>query len=507
MTDILICALPSLFVDRLPGAPALLKGAVESVGFTATAVDFNLDFFAEQAQGNVDNFNKLCCAFRSNEIATPEALAARDAWLRSCLLKIKQVQPKILGLSIFSMHQHRAAYHLAQAVKQEFPNLPIVLGGLGQEVTCFTLGTEPSVKSSERIMSFHAFMTKKNLCDRCIHGTDLDPVIDMLEHYLGTAPNKISYSKENTVYEAPIPNYDDYRIREYVWDDGPTVPITGSQGCVRDCTFCDIPGQFGRFRYRTGEHIAQEIITISQKYGVTRFEFTDSLVNGSLKAFRQWVTKIAEYNQDRQAHEKITWFGQYICRAQKQTPKDLYPLMKQSGVVNLVMGIESGSNAILDSMRKKFTVQDVFDEFEQFYLNGIQVHVLMFGGFYNETQADYLDTLKFIVKCQEWVAKGVITKLSIGPPFFINEHTFIYNEVDRLGILLHPTDDSLWTTVSDPENNYVNRALKVLTIQLLVEKLGITASGLTHLSIHMIDQRLMLYEQSLLAQLNEFTTT
>ena len=84
-----------------------------------------------------------------------------------------------------------------------------------------------------------------------------------------------------------MPDYSDYEIDQYMWDkSGPMIPITGSKGCVRNCDFCDVRFQFGKYQFRTGKDIAKEMISLSQKHGYRKFQFTDSLVNGSLKVMK-----------------------------------------------------------------------------------------------------------------------------------------------------------------------------------------------------------------------------
>ena len=52
---------------------------------------------------------------------------------------------------------------------------------------------------------------------------------------------------------------------------------------------------FGKkYTYRSGENVAQEMIAHYEKYGVTD-SFTDSLINGNLKSFRQLIDSLLQY--------------------------------------------------------------------------------------------------------------------------------------------------------------------------------------------------------------------
>jgi hypothetical protein len=495
--------MPSLFLDRSPSAPALVRAAVETAGYSARTVDFNLSWFWQQCEGNMERFNQLGCVFRNSEVASEESLQAADQWIDQTVKYIEDVNPKLLGLSAFSVQQHRSIFRLTQAVRQKLPRVKIVLGGLGLNVGCSSLSTEPGFRKIDLVKPFYQYMQDQQLVDHVVLGQALDDLISVMEKEIGPATNHLAHESDSTIFSTPVPNYNDYKLEKYLWNEGKYLPVTGSKGCVRNCTFCDVPGQFGRFRYRTGQDIANEIIYLHEKYGVKVFEFTDSLVNGSLKAFREWLVVLAEYNASKPADQKIQWFGQYICRPQSQTPNDIYKLMAASGVQNLVIGVESGSDAVLHDMRKKMKVQDVYDELEQFYQNGIKTTLLMMSGYHSETQEDFLKTLEFLVELRTWVARGVVSKISVGSPLYINDKMYLYQAADELGIINDATNDFNWTVTDNPENDYPWRSLNRLIAQLLLDKLGISMCGVSQLVMYSITKRLEKLEQDLVLELEQ----
>jgi hypothetical protein len=498
MTDIVICSLPILFPDRLPPAPGLLKAAVESAGYKAHAIDLNMEYF-KQTNRDFIEFNKQACAFRANEEATPESVLIRDQWIANSIRLFKEINAPIIGISVFTIFQQRAAYHLSRAIREQLPNVVIIMGGYGLQMSANALEHEPSVRKIDLLKTFHQFAIEKNLTNHAVIGAGLDDLIAIMEKELGPrSSDKVVWDGEKALYAAPVPNYDDYELDKYIWNDNtPALPVTGSRGCVRACTFCDIPGQFGRFKYRTGEDIAKEMIELRRQYGIRIFEFTDSLVNGSLKAFNQLLVELANYNDGRAEDDKIRWYGQYICRPQSQVPSGMYELMARSGAINLVIGSESGSNEVLKAMKKMMTIQDLYDELDQFEKYGIQCHLLIFTGFYNETWERYEETLDFIAKCQHWVASGVITKISIGPPYYISKKAPLYVHAEELGIKLDPLDDSDWVQVDDPTNDYAGRAYRRLITELLTAKLGITSSAGAALNLYQILTKMAKMEEEL----------
>jgi radical SAM superfamily enzyme YgiQ (UPF0313 family) len=480
MIDFVICAMPALILESLPGAPAILKSAVEQTGFSAKALDLSLEFYINQCNSDVATYHRLGGVFRPSEQFEIEAEESCKQWIEDSIQRIQEVNPKIIGLSVFSAFQHRSTYLLARELKRRVPNTKIILGGMGLSINCSSLSNfNIPIKKIDLVKTYHQYMTELGFADYIILGSGLDELIAILSKEIGSNQNiDTKFNNTSVIFKTPVPNYDDYKISKYCWNNRKYLPVTGSKGCVRSCAFCDIPGQFGRFSFRTGDDIAKEMIFLKEKHGVSTFEFTDSLVNGSFKAFRQWLTIVAEYNDNRDPHDQIRWFGQYICRPQAHTPSDIYPLMARSGVIDLKIGVESGSDSVLEAMKKKVTAKDVLDELEQFEKNKISCTFLMFSGFYNETSEYFYETLKFLVDCQPYVASGTINTASFGQPLNIHSGTYLYDEADRLGLILDPYDESQWTSIHDPENDYVQRSKNRIISQLLAGALGYPFSRL-----------------------------
>ena len=149
------------------------------------------------------------------------------------------------------------------------------------------------------------------------------------------------------------------------------------------------------------------------------------------------------------------------------------------------------------------TVEDVFDELVMFEKYNIKANLLMLSGFYNETWDRYLETLDFIIKCQPYIAKGTIEKLSIGIPLFINDKMELGIEADRLGILIDPYNDLNWKLLNDPDNDFVERSRRRLITQLILNKLGIAQNRIAIENTYQVLDNLKRYKTDLLEKINE----
>jgi len=487
MIDILICSVPSGIINRPPAAPALLKGCVIKSGFAAKTIDFSLLLFTDFCGSDYAEYDKINRLFDIDMPWNDNPIIY--AWLEKCIEVIKDTQPKFLGISVFSYAQHRCTFLLCKEIKKQLPNLPIILGGYGlsekYKRSFYNFFHAAPMGSIEK---FGDFMRVQNLSEFIIYGEGEQQLIDVLA-------GKTSIADPVDLESIPTSNFDDYDLTQYLWHNEPVLTITGSKGCVRKCRFCNVPGKFGKYRQRSGKHIAQEIIDLSQRYNVYKFEFTDSLVNGNLKEFIALIQILADYNS--QSSKPVTWYGQYICRPQNQIPNGMYELIKKSGARHLIIGAESGSDSVLEAMHKKITVKDIFDELDQFEKHDLQCQLLMLVGFYNETWDRFLETLEFISKCHRYVASGTISKIAPGMPLVIEEGGYLHINSEDLGIIIDQNNIGNWKVINNLSFNWLERTRRkgIMHALLLLMNVSMTGNGIQE--IQQLIEKLKAYEQQL----------
>jgi hypothetical protein len=161
-SDIIICALPPLFVDRLPGAPAIIKSVVQQAGYTARAIDMSLDFFIHECNRNLHTFDQLCGIFRPLEQTTQEQTTAVHNWLARNIEILRQSQTQVIGISVFTAFQHRATWLLCKEIRKHLPSVKIVLGGLGLNIAGSGLAGLENLPKTDIISPFHILLKKKN---------------------------------------------------------------------------------------------------------------------------------------------------------------------------------------------------------------------------------------------------------------------------------------------------------------------------------------------------------
>ena len=494
MYDIIFCSLPFGNIDHIYNAPAILKGVVKSHGYKAKTVDFSLMLF-DICNNDTFIFDQVQTYFISPNLDKNEYQTYIDKFYDECLDFFKSNPTQYIGLSVLSIYTHKSTYELLIKLKSSGISSKIILGGRGIKIPIFAPvynNLQPS--AAEKILTFGNFILKRKLADSCIIGDGEDAILDILADKQNADHQHISEQ-----FRTPVPDYEDYNFSKYLTNNRIILPVTGSKGCVRDCDFCDIKFQFGKYRYRSGKDIATEILELSKMYDVTQFQFTDSLVNGGLKPFKEFLEIIAEYN-DNNPDRKISWSGQYICRPAAQTPEEIYYLMAKSGAEGITIGAESGSDNVLAHMNKKTTVQALFDELEQFRKYGITCTILTFVGHWSETEDDFIEHCKMFIKLAPYVRSGTVAGILGGVTMAMLDGTPSMFDKDLNQITLSDFNkDQIWIAKQNKSSTFKERVKRRLIIDKICKKLNL-------LTIN--DSEFFLYMKNIIntqhEQINEF---
>ena len=115
---------------------------------------------------------------------------------------------------------------LATTLKSKNPDIKVFIGGAG-------LNTDNK---------FGKYCMDEKIIDCWIRGEGELSVLAYLEGNLShPGLNGIPPKQIDNIDDLEFPDYSDYELASYTNKKGlVALPITGSRGCVRACTFCDI---------------------------------------------------------------------------------------------------------------------------------------------------------------------------------------------------------------------------------------------------------------------------
>ena len=368
--DLVLVSVPYTETPRPLMAIAVLKSIAEKAGWDTIALDLNIKNCNMIAKH--PHQMKLVDWFYS-EIYYPEIEDTLTKMFEQMADEILSYQPKIVGLSLFTYVSQVAAKYLCIVLRQKSPHTQIVIGGSG--VFDNVLGDHSYVNS----------LKDMNLIDHYIIGDAENSFYDFLinKETVGLDGSDWKELDNADLETLPVPNYDDYDFSLY---ELPAIPILGSRGCVRRCTFCNDIVHWKKFSYRGGEHIFNEMVTQYERYGINEFVFNDALINGNMREFKILLTLLAKYNDIHE--EKLSWDSQFIFRPKNQFGEDDWALLKRSNPSGLQVGIESLSENVRFHMGKKFDQESLNFGLEQALLHNIQIRGLMIVGYPTETRED-----------------------------------------------------------------------------------------------------------------------
>lgn len=234
----------------------------------------------------------------------------------------------------------------------------------------------------------------------------------------------------------PFPARDMIKLHDYGYevDGGKATTIITSRGCPYECAFCSKDVWSRGVRFHGIEYVVEEIRLLSEKYGFRHLLFLDDLFTMNKKRLLAICERIKNLG--------LKW--RCYVRANNMT-KEMLTVMKEAGCVEVGVGVESGSQKILDVVDKGTKVEDntrlVLDCKEV----GIAVNVFLMIGLPGETYETVEET-------RMWMEKVRPDKFgfNIFAPY---SGTPIYNNINQYDLTLLPmSDEKSWVKGKDGEH-------------------------------------------------------
>ena len=166
--------------------------------------------------------------------------------------------------------------------------------------------------------------------------------------------------------------------------------IKVSRGCPFHCFFClATPVSGTKVRRRSPENIVAEIKECVEKYNIKNFLFWSDIFNID----KDWTMKLCQAIID--SGLKITWSAN--TRADT-ADLEMAEMMYKSGCRLVSIGVESGSQYMLEKMGKKITLNDVRRTVKVFKKAKIRIYNYFVIGLPWETEETVEETIKFAIE-------------------------------------------------------------------------------------------------------------
>ncbi len=165
-----------------------------------------------------------------------------------------------------------------------------------------------------------------------------------------------------------------------------------SRGCPWNCTFCGAETSWGRgFRANSVDYVVDAMARVLARLPVKMIQIKDDTFTTHKPRVLELCRRIRE--------RKLEFFWSCDTRVDLLTD-ELLREMRLAGCSRLSLGVESGSQRILDAIDKKITVAEILESTALAKKYGIKVRYFMMLGNRGETRETFEETLRFLERAR-----------------------------------------------------------------------------------------------------------
>jgi hypothetical protein len=166
-------------------------------------------------------------------------------------------------------------------------------------------------------------------------------------------------------------------------DFGEFVSLRTAKSCPFNCAFCGFPTRAGKYTYLGVDLVEAEFDAIRDIGGVTTLTFTDDTFNVPKPRFKELMRMMIRNRYG------FKWNSYLRC---DHVDEECVELMRESGCEGVFLGMESGSETILEEMKKTARSKDYLRVIPLLRDAGIITHANLIVGFPGETFETFRET-------------------------------------------------------------------------------------------------------------------
>jgi len=298
-------------------------------------------------------------------------------------------KPLCFGVTCMTGPQIRYALSVCKIVKDKYPHMPIIWGGVHA-----SLIPEQTLENS--------------VVDIVVVGEGEDTLPELVEAIKTKSPLKevkgIAFHQDGQYVFTGLRPFVDLdaqpplalhlvdinRYREHMLGID-HVQVHCSRGCTFECAFCWDPIFYKKQFRKMNPSIVLEIIHhIVREYGIRGFLFNDDNFFLDLVWAHSVLEGIVRSDLDLS-------LGKFFIRADRlcKMDNDFLKLLVRAGVKRLVMGVESGSQRINDLLKKRITLDQVIEANRNLIPYPIRPAYMFMMGIPTETPEEVAQSIHF----------------------------------------------------------------------------------------------------------------
>lgn len=292
-----------------------------------------------------------------------------------------------LGVSVLTGAPISDALRISRAAKRARADVPVVWGGWHPSLFGIECLAEPSVDVTVQGQGEATFA---EIVERLCAGQSLDGCA-------GCTVRRADRSVQVNPARALLPlerfRPHDYSLipveRYYHLKGKRQLDYISSQGCNFRCAFCSDPFVYGR--QWVGLDPKTMVASLQKLW--ERYRFTD--VNFQDETFFTRRDRVQEMSQQIiDAKLQFTWAATMRADQGVRLPDEVWKLARRSGLRRLLVGVESGDDAMLKRIRKDITIAQVFQTAQRMAEHGLAGNFPFIVGFPDETDSSVAATIE-----------------------------------------------------------------------------------------------------------------
>ncbi len=317
-----------------------------------------------------------------------------------------------------------AALKYAQKIKNRFPEIFVVLGGVHVTFMPYDALKHEFV---DAVCAGEGEYTLREVAERVERGKTLEGVKGLIYKEDGKIIDNGKREPIQDLDSLPFPAYDLMPLDRYtvLGHRMEHFPMISSRGCPFGCRYCSSSLFMGRkFRARSAENVVDEVEWLVNEFKAQYIAFSDDTFTLNRKRVEEICRELINRGIE------VEW----SCSSRVDTiNRSILEKMKRAGCSAIYYGVESASPAILRYYRKKINLDMVEKAVKLTKEFGIMTICSFIIGSPYETKEDMKATLRFALKLDPDYAQ-----FSILTPY---PGTEIYEEAKEKGLLLSTNFD------------------------------------------------------------------
>lgn len=446
-----------------PVALAQLSSCLRQRGFQVRIFDLNIELYRVRKEEYKTIWAIEQSSFWHNQNNALKFFLNNNALIEEWVNKIIVFDPRVIGFSVNNASLY-STLEFARKIKQKKPEIKIILGG-----PMFLVPADiESIMGNDCIdiiVIGEGEETFAELTELLEKGTDVDLCKGIVYKKEGKIIKTDPRPLINNLDELPFLDFIDLPLDRYDPPGhlGRHISLMTSRGCIQNCVFCGPKVYWPGYRSMSSKRIYEEIkYHLQNNPEIEHIEFLDLLFNGNMKTLNEFC-ELMILNPIKPG---LRYHANVIIRPE-MTPAVLSK-MKKAGCHHLTYGIESGSQRVLDLMRKRYRIEDADKVLKYTYEAGIEVTCNFMFGFPGETEDDFQQTLDFLKRNGKYIAVAYPSRSYCT----IEPHSYLEKHMEEFAMVPNNINNVYWESV-DKKNHYPERLRRCEEFSKLALELGV----------------------------------